>query len=79
MYNKLMTKIASSLKDIGDERDQAVFMATVKLWFDGDFQAALDNYNTSVAELEALDAEIDDQEQKQSPPNAAEVQLRFKH
>lgn len=74
-----MTKKASSLKDIGDERDQAVFMATVKLWFDGNFQAALDNYNASIAELEALDAEIDAREQKQSPPIASEVQLRFKH
>lgn len=40
-----MTEIATKLEDIGDERDQAVFMATVRLWFGGNFQAALDEYN----------------------------------
>jgi hypothetical protein len=74
-----MVKIATKLEDIGSERDQAVFMATVKLWFGGDIQAALDHYNASVAELEALDAEIDAREQKLAPPKTAEVKLRFKH
>lgn len=44
-----MVKIATKLEDIGDDRDQAVFMAAVKVWFDGDFQKALDARNRIVA------------------------------
>lgn len=69
-----MTKIATRLEDIGDERDQAVFMATVKLWFNGDFQAALDHYNAAQLKYDALDAEIEKREQKTE--KKAEVRLK---
>lgn len=54
-YNVLMAKTATKIEEIGDERDQAVFMAMTKLWFNGDLQAALDDYNKSIAELEELE------------------------
>lgn len=50
-----MAKKATCLQDIGDERDQAVFMATVKLWFNGDLQAALDYYNETQEYYEELE------------------------
>jgi hypothetical protein len=70
-----MSKIATRLEDIGDERDQAVFMATVKVFFNGDFQAALDHYNKSAAELDEhrrIRAKI-------KTPSTAEVHLRIPH
>lgn len=72
-----MAKIATKLEDIGDERDQAVFMATVKLWFNGDLQAALDRYNAAQEKYDALDAEIEKREQKAE--KKAEVHFRFPH
>ena len=36
VYNRSMARKAARLEDIGDERDQAVFLATVKLWQGGD-------------------------------------------
>ncbi|MEI7847290.1 MAG: hypothetical protein WCK35_15935 [Chloroflexota bacterium] len=50
-----MAKKATKLEDIGDERDQKVFMTTVKVWFNGDFQAALDRYNRTQEKYEALE------------------------
>jgi hypothetical protein len=73
-----MTRKATCLEDIGDERDQAVFMASVEILFDGDFQAALDHYNKSVEEDEeyrrkkkaALEAKSEDERR-------AEMVLRY--
>ena len=45
-----MAQKATKLEDIGDERDQKAFMAGVKVFFDGNIQAALHEYNKSVAE-----------------------------
>ena len=79
MYNCLMAKIATGLEDIGDERDQAVFMAAVKLWYNGDFQVALDEYNAIQAELDELDAEIDARDRPNHNSAKAEVRIMFPH
>ena len=72
-----MAKIATKLEDIGDERDQAVFMATVKLYFNGDFQAALDHYNQSAAELEK--AMLSKTYKQSTIEPKAEIRLTVKH
>lgn len=73
-----MSKTATKLEDIGDERDQAVFMAVVKLWFNGDLQAALDHYNGKMVELEKLENEADARK-KAGHPTTSEVRLRIPH
>lgn len=71
-----MEKNVTRLEDIGDERDQAVFMASVKVFFDGDFQAALDHYNNTQEEY----AELEKQAGVVFSPftNKAEIQLRIR-
>ena len=54
MYNVVMAMKATKLEDIGNERDQKVFMTMVKLWFNGNFQIALDERNKMLAERDAL-------------------------
>ncbi len=78
VYSMSMAKIATKLEDIGDERDQAVFMATVKLWFNGDFQAALINYNEKMVVLEKLETETDARK-KANHQTTTEVRLRIPH
>jgi len=72
-----MRKPATKLEDIGNERDQAVFMAVVKVWFDGDIQAALDYYN----ETRQMYDELEKQPGVVTSPfdNIAEVRLNVPH
>ncbi len=76
-YNSYMANKATKLSDIGDERDQAVFMAMVKVWFNGDFQAALDDYNKTQEKYE----ELEKQPGVVTSPfdHIAEVRLRIPH
>ena len=50
-----MAKKATKLSDIGDERDQKVFLAVTQVFHNGDLQAALDHYNKSQEELDELE------------------------
>ncbi len=68
-----MAKIATKLEDIGDERDQAVFMAAVKLWYNGDIQLALADYNDAQAE----DEKNEIQKSNTTPSDKSEIYIRF--
>jgi hypothetical protein len=47
-----MAKKATKLEDIGDERDQAFFLAAAQVLFNGDLQKAFDNYNEAELKYE---------------------------
>lgn len=45
----------AKLEDIGDERDQKVFMTIAENWFGGNVQAMLDDYNRIQEKYEELE------------------------
>ena len=55
MYNICMVKQISKVEDVGNEREQAWFMAAVNVFFNGDVEAAIKSYNETQIKYDELE------------------------
>ena len=68
-------KAAQTLEEVGDERDQAVFLAMVKLWYNGDIDAAFKDRAKFVNEFEES-AQPNKAKQTTTPKSIVSAEIR---
>ena len=65
----------TKIQDLGNEKNQKLFLAFANVFFDGNIQKAIEDLNVGVSELEIL--ENISNESLPLNESLAEIQLRF--